>query len=194
MVKNEGRALYFLLGFALCFLLLRSCIKPETIYSHSSSDTTWIHDSTIYIATGTNIINNYIDSSKALNLSHADSMEIAQRMYYSFYQVDSFYLKDSAGAAVASGIIEDSIFANRITFRRLSSRIERPSATVINLYEPEALSRILSIGMAANASQERSILFLDGLYQDRKGNGFLIGYGMPGKNIKFGYFKSLARF
>lgn len=194
MVKTEARILYFLIGFAACFLFLRSCIGPEVIYSHSSSDTTWMRDSTIYIATGSSIINNYYDSSKALNLSHADSMEIAQRMYYTFYQVDSFYLKDSAGAAVASGIIEDSIFANRITFRRLSSQIERPSATVINLYEPEAMSRILSIGMAANASQERSVLFLDGLYQDRKGNGFLIGYGMPGKNIKFGYFKSLARF
>lgn len=192
MVTNqtEGKALYLLIGAALCFFLMKSCSKPAIEYQVKQSDTTIYKDNTVYVDRPRDRIH---ETEVERKLTTADSLEITRRMFLTYYVTDSFYLKDSLGKVIAVGLIEDTIGGNRILFRRVSGRIDRPYLTVNNTLEPIVNYRNLFLGTSLSTNGEKTSLYLDGVYQDRKGNGFGLGWG-TGKVIKISYFRRIWRF
>lgn len=191
---TELKILYILIGAGLMFLILKGCGKPETVYQRSSSDTIRYVDRTVYIDTGKDRSFYFPADSILVDrpLTVLDSLEITRRMFYTYYLTDSFAFKDSSGSTIVRGLIEDSLFANRLTWRRITGSIDRPAMIVNNNYKPEKL-HLLSFGSSIITDGKRTVIFGDGYYQDKRGNGFNFGIG-SGITFKIGYFKTFGRF
>lgn len=192
-MKTEVKIFYALVGAVLMWLVMKQCgqPKPVTEYVHSRSDTLVIRDSLVYVDRNTHERIIYRDSVRH-QLTFDDSVDIWYRMQYAFYATDSVYLYDSTGV-IFKGLIEDSIYSNRITWRQFSGQVTRPVTIVSQTFEP-VKKRSINLGLSATGNRTSSALYIDLGYTDLKDFSYTVGYNLIDKGVHLGVQHPMLRF
>lgn len=189
----ETKGFYALMGGLIVFALLRACNKPNVEYVRSHSDTTIVQDRTVYVDRDHYNTTTRRDSVKIPGppLTFDDSVDIWYAMEYEVFVTDSVFLYDSTGVIVFRGLIQDSLYRNRIKWREFSGRIERPTSVINNTFEPVVNYRHILVGSSLVFDGTKLSPSLDFGYRDKIGNTFDVGLG----NVyKIGYKRDLFRF
>lgn len=180
------------IGIIFGWLFFYSCNKPEPEYVNTKTEIKHLYDTTIHHYHWNKTREIHYRDSVRHQLTFDDSVDIWYRMQYAFYATDSVYLYDSTGV-IFKGLIEDSIYSNRITWRQFSGQVTRPVTIVSQTFEP-VKKRSINLGLSATGNRTSSALYIDLGYTDLKDFSYTVGYNLIDKGVHLGVEHPMLRF